>query len=193
MDCIRQIYKTYKKGWLEMKRELGPADYEIQRYLDMLDETARQYEARWGIGVLPRIVTHDMAEKWQRQCDKLNDAISDGNLNEVMGLVQGTVRGYKALEDNALAMGHKPNPPDVWDAQHPESGRKYRFCKTRNDACAATEKDTVVYSLEEVVRILEKHQMVNVVKDTFPGSTVTAIKPEPFDFGRNEPDMPPEF
>ena len=76
------------------------------------------------------------------------------------------------LQTEAHAAGYKPNAPDVWDFRHPESGRRYRIGKTLPDAKAAIAPDVVVYSLEEVARILESQQLVNVVKEQFPGAAV---------------------
>jgi len=189
---VKTIVNNHKKGWFEMY-ELQPEDFAMQKQIEQLDHVALDYEARWGIDVLPGLADADMQQKWNRQLEKLNKAIEDKRLNDVVGLIQGTIRGYKALEDHVKSRGYNPNPPDVWDVQHPESGQKYRICKNTTDARRSSEKDVVTYTLQEVARILESQQLVNVIKERFEGSEIKNIKkkePEPFDFNSPDPDMP---
>lgn len=157
-------------------------DYEIRRHIDKLDEVAISYEAKWGIGNLRKYASHDMGQKWDAQIAKLNDAITRSDLAMVADLVAGTMRGYAALERGAIEGGYSAIDPQAWECAHPESGRVYRLVKTRTEARVPAAKDTVTYSLEEVVRILEKQQLVNVVKDAFPGATVKRA----FDFKKGD-------
>ena len=158
--------------------ELTPDDFAIQKQIEMLDNVALDYEARWGVGTLPTLAAPDMQNKWQRQMEKLNDAIQSSNLSDVTALVQGTIRGYKALEDHVTALGHSPARPETWEVRHPESGRVYRICKNNIDASRATEKGVVTYTLEEIARILESHQLVNVLKaNMHDAAKITNTKP----------------
>lgn len=189
---IKNIINKHKKGWLEMY-ELKPVDFAMQKQIEQLDHVALEYEAKWGVDVLPGLADADMQKKWNRQMEKLNDAIEGGRLNDAVGLVQGTMRGYKALEDHVLSRGYKPNPPDVWDVQHPESGQIYRICKNNIDARRGSDKSVVTYTLQEVARILEAQQLVNVVKSQFENSKVTKVgnkTKDPFDFSKPDSDMP---
>jgi len=161
-----------------MSMELNPTQAEINRYLEKLDNVAREFEARWGIDRLPKLVDGELAGKWDRQIGKLNEAITSSDLKSMKGLVDGTIRAWSVLEEAALKGGHKPNPDDVWDFKHPDSGRHYRIFKTNADAYCKAEDGVVNYSLEEVARLLEKNQLVNVVKEQFPGSVVEDVKPE---------------
>lgn len=169
--------------------KLNAVQLEIKRHIDLLDETARSYEAKWGIGNLPDMVDVELREKWDRQQDKLADAIHGGKVKEVAGLVQGSIRGYKALEDNAIGNGHTPSDPDCWDFVHPESGNHYRICKNITEARAATEKEVIVYSLQEVARILEGANLMQEIKKTFPGATVGKVGRVKVDFVDGE-EMP---
>jgi hypothetical protein len=157
-------------------------DYEIKRHIDKLDQVAITYEAKWGIGNLARYAGADMAQKWRAQNEKLNAAIIASDLNQVADLVEGTIRGYAALERGAIQGGYSAIAPDAWEIQHPESGRVYRLVKTNTEARVPAAKDTVTYSLEEIVRILETKQLVNVVKESFPGAKVTRA----FDFKKGD-------
>lgn len=168
---MKNVIRKHKKEWFKMI-EANAVDVQIQQHIQKLDDITIKVETKWGVDRLPLLVSPETQNKWRTQWRKLNDAIINKNLNDLIGLVDGTIRGYSALEAEAIAAGHQHNTPDVWDYQHPESGRKYRFCKNLPDARAAVEKDVVVYSLMEVANILEGQQLVNVVKDEFPGAVV---------------------
>lgn len=155
-----------------MSLELTPEQLEINRWIERLDEVAKSFESIWGIDRLPRLVQPDLAAKWDRQINKLNEAIINGDLRSMHELGQGTIRAWTILDAAARQAGHLPNVVDVWDFQHPMSGRRYRICKNLTDARAAAEEDTVVYTLEEIANLLEANQMVNVVKENFPGAIV---------------------
>lgn len=149
--------------------------FEIRRWIDQLDQVSIDYEARWGCGRLPLLAHPDIAAKWDRQWRKLDDAIIDRNLHLVRDLVQGCIRAWAALENNALVAGHKPIAPESWEVRHPESGAVYRIVKTNYDAHAPAASGAITYSLEEIARILEASQLVNVVKNTFQGATVKSV------------------
>lgn len=172
-------------GWNSMN-ELSATDFEINRHIERLDQVTTDFEARWGCDVLPGLVSKDLTDKWHRQCERLNEAIQTKNLQNVADLTAGCIRGFKMLEDAAVAAGHAPRNPDCWDMVHPDSGRVYRFAKNINDARAAQEKGVYVYTLEEVVRILEANDMINKVKGKFPEAVVDRVVPSAFDFNAGD-------
>lgn len=135
--------------------EMDEVSYEITRWIDRLDQTGIDYEARWGCNRLPLLVDADTAAKWSRQWAKLDEAIEERNLSLVRELAEGCIRAWAFIEKKAIDAGHKPIAPDAWEIQHPDSGRVYRIVKTRNDAYAPAPQNTVTYSLEETARILE--------------------------------------
>lgn len=152
--------------------ELTPDDLEINRHIDKLDQVAIKFESKWGPDVLPRLVPSDMAAKWKAQTDKLNDAIQSRNLPMVADLVAGTIRGYSALDAAATAAGHTPDPATMLEGRHPETGNIYRIAVNDMDARKVSQPGVVVYTLTEVIRLLEGAQLVNKVKGQFPGAEV---------------------
>lgn len=174
---MRNILRKYRK---ERKHDMDMTgtEYEIKRYLDKLDQVAIEYEARWGADNLQNLVSQGLKDKWVFQVQKLNGAIQASNLSLVAELVDGTIRGYAVLEQEALYRGHKPHDnTQVMEYQHKDSGQRYRICRTLAEARVNTEKNVLVYTLDEVVNILEANQLVNVIKETFPHSQVVSAKP----------------
>ena len=157
--------------------ELTPNNLEINRHIDKLDAVAVRYESKWGADTLPKLVPEAMAAKWSAQCVKLNDAIQRGDLPMVADLVSGTIRGYEALDAAAVAAGHTSAPATYLEGRHPDSGQIYRIAINDMDARKAAEVGVVVYSLAEVVRILEGCQLINVIKNQWPGAEVKNVKP----------------
>lgn len=168
--------KMRRNNWsLQEEMTMDEITFEIRRWVDKLDQVSIDYEARWGCGRLPLLASPDMALKWDRQWRKLDDAIIGRNLHLVRDLVEGCIRAWAALESAALAAGHKPIAPESWEVRHPDSGAVYRIVKTNYDARAPAIPGVITYSLEEVARILEAQQLVNVVKGTFDGTIVKGV------------------
>jgi len=168
-----------------MSNDLNPAQLEINNWIIRLDDVARAVEARWGIDRLPGLVSPETQAKWQRHVAKLDDAITSSDLPLVRDLAQGAIRGYARLEVEAVSLGAEKNRPEVWDIRSPETGIHYRVCKTLQDARLwAFQPEAVVYTLEEIARILDKRQLTEQPSVTM--REARAEKPNPFDFGKGD-------
>ena len=160
----------------------------ILRYLTRLDQVQIEYESRWGILKLPSLCSAAMQDKWNNQKAKLQHAVNENRLHDVVALVEGSIRAYDAMEKDALSNGHKMYNADMWDVKHPESGQVYRIVKNNYDAGISLHDGALVYTLTEIARILEKHHNINAVKDSFPDATVLKIN-NTFDYTKGD-DIP---
>lgn len=147
----------------------------IQRHLTRLDQVQVEYESRWGVNRLPSLCSDDMQAKWNRQRQKLQDAVNQNLLYGVRDLVDGSIRAYAAMENDALARGNKPHDAEMWDVKHPDSGQVFRIVKSNYDAGIALKDGAMVFTLQEVARILDAHATIKDVKATFPDATVANI------------------
>lgn len=155
---------------------LNEKQIEIKRWVSRLDDFAVDMEARWGIGNLFEYASADLMEKFNRQMEKLHDAINKQDLKLVAELIEGSIRGWKALEKSALENGYKPQEHDHWDVKL-ESGFHLRISKTTNQARTMTEKGVYVWSLKEIARVLEKdYTIINQLKETMPELHVEEVK-----------------
>lgn len=174
---------------------LTPDDYLINQHIHKLDQVAVEYEAKWGVGRLEKLVSENLAQKWKLQKEKLDEAIRERNPSRVMALVDGCVRGYAALETDALKNGHALNPPEWWDVRH-ESGRIYRIVKSEPQSRLAAQgclsDGVTVYTLQEVARLLDSFDHVNKVKDTFKDAKVSKVASDrpPCDFKKGGDECP---
>lgn len=142
--------------------DMNPEQHLVMQHLQRLDEVSRKMEAKWGVDRLPKCVPEEMAAKWIRQWEKLNAAIIGGQSQEMIDLAQGCIRAWNALEGTAIASGYQPDIGASFECRMP-SGGVLRVCSSAIDARKPVPVDYVVYSMEEVARLLDPKQLVNVV------------------------------
>lgn len=160
----------------------SPADIDaISAALVGLDRDAHALERRWGVGRLVVLADDLLRERFTRQRRKLDDAIqSTAPAASVLPQVEATRRGWHALEAAALAAGHAPAPPVVWEARLAD-GSVLAVCRDAADAslAAADGRARVVVTLAEIARLYDARPEVIAVKRLFPGATVSAIRSRP--------------
>lgn len=163
--------KTKDQTWPHSD-QLSPTDQEILKWLDKLDDTARGYESKWGVGRLPIICDPALAVKFDRQVEKLRDAQDKKDLTSFRALAEGMIRAWAALEASAVERGESPCDVDYYEGET-KSGRIFRVCKNLSDARAMAEKDIAVFSMEEIGNMLDsKCEILRVVKEEFPGAEI---------------------
>lgn len=145
-------------------QEFSPEQTLVNQHLQRLDEVSRRMEAKWGVDRLQRCVSPELLEKWTRQWAKFNAAVDGFRHADTVDLAQGCVRAWEALEKGAMASGYQPDVGVALEARMP-SGAVLRVCASAIDARRPTPEGYVVYSMEEVARILDKMQLVNQPKD----------------------------
>ena len=145
------------------------------------DRVVSDYEARWGIDRLPDLVSPELRDRFETQCDLLNKAIWQGDAGEVARLVPISCRAYAALEKTARENGHAELTGEAWEAPFPHGGV---LCVTRNiheAAKVARERpEAVVWSVEEVANVIGSYETANAVtraKMAFPGAVVESVAP----------------
>jgi len=191
---MRNIIKENKTPW-PATDNLTPDQYACNQWIDKLDTAFCEVESRWGIGRLERLVSYDMAQKWKAQMEKLNKAISENDIFTLPDLVNGTIRGFVALEADAVVQGHKPHDaPLAWTVGLP-SGKTLAIVRHPKDASLVNDLkrdhgDVVVWTLDEIANIIEnEYTLVNM-----PSVKNKTVKPEDkaFDFGKGDM-LPDEF
>lgn len=145
------------------------------------DRVVTEYERRWGIDRLPDLVSPELRERFETQCDLLNKAIWQGNAGEVARLVPISCRAYAALEKVARENGHAELTGEAWEAPFPHGGV---LCITRtiDEAVkvARERPEAVVWSVCEVANVIGSYETAKVVtraKMAFPGAVVESVTP----------------
>ena len=147
-------------------------------YIERLDEVARQHaERRWGIGRLPRLVDPGLRLRFDRQREKLNQAVAADNPGIIKIQAEGMARAWQALDKAATAAGALPLKPEIWECRLPASGRIVAIVRTEAEARHVA-PDRECWSLAEIALLIERlGDGVRQVKATFPGAAVIGLRP----------------
>lgn len=165
-----------------LQNGINDTQREIIRWLNRLDEFVIAKEAEWGIGNLQKWCSVTTADKMARQDKKLASAIERQDIRAVQDLVNGTMRGYEVMEEEAAQNGHKPIAPEYMEVKL-ESGFHLRIAKTSTEARGCTESGVYVWSLKEVARVIESdYTLVNRLKEVIPEAEVKDISKNEFDW-----------
>jgi hypothetical protein len=167
-----------------------------------MDEIAARYEREWGVDRLPRLVSEATAQRFQAAMDLLRaDFPPAGRSWE--DVRASIARGWAALATEATQRGHAPLPPAIHEIPLEGCpGAVAAICRDDEHAQAvilrakAEGRTVSTWTLAEVVRVIQANELVNVIKDRFPGATVQqrrrAAGPMPADeipFGHDAEEM----
>ena len=144
-----------------------------QSAIDGADAVANEMERHWGADRLRLLVSQELREKFDRQRFKLNAAIWHGDLQELTTQARRMEAAWRALHAAAEALGALPLAPEVWELAL-DDGTVVALVHTSAEAKAvvASGRKVVVYTLEELGRMLQNYHAVTEVKIAFPGATV---------------------
>lgn len=177
-----------------MADNLDPVTYELNRLVSQLDDLALGYEAKWGIGQLEAWAYADdpvLAEKFQRQLDKLADALAEKNLAATQDLAMGFTRAYKALEASAEARGRVPSDPVVFFYRC--GSMAYKITRTISQAKSMAKGDNcVVMSCEELVNFYHKNAEDVYSRRDGTRPVISVVDSQGFDWSKGDA-LPPEF
>lgn len=148
--------------------------------IEALDDAARHMEAKWGVDRLPKLVPVDLAERFYRQVDKLNDAISDectgGSIANVEYEAGRMFNAWMALDRAAEAAGRSPTTGQCMVARMAD-GRSLVICDDLEGAHVWRQQNpdqpAALWTMQEVVKVLEGFDLVNRTKHLFEGAVVT--------------------
>jgi hypothetical protein len=146
-------------------------------YLDEADQTAADMEAKWGADRLRRLVDPDLREKFDRQRYLLNQAIWHGELEAVRREAMRMVKAWYALDAAATAGGKQALDPKVWEIAL-EDGTVAAIVPDNDHAYAvlADGRQVVVYTIEEIARLLSQYPEIAKIKLAVAGATVTQVR-----------------
>ena len=160
-----------------------PAMRRMQDALHRYDDVVSEVEGRWGVDRLVWLVGGNLRDRFEQQMDRLNAAIDKCDPS-IEHEVEVTLRGVAALEAAAIAAGAKPLSGDYIEGRMSD-GRVIAITATGYEAgkVKRDNRDMVVYSVDEVGRIIEglnkEAPVVDAIKNAFAGAEVVSVKPVP--------------
>jgi hypothetical protein len=147
------------------------------------DNACREMERKWGVDVLPDLVSTESAEKWGRAMAGLNSAIDSEDPDKTKFWCEVCIRGLNAMDAEAVALGRQVSDPDIWEYEL--DGTVFGIIADRREWPAAYAKrpGIAIYTLREVAVALQAHKngLVNAAKLAFPGAEIKAIRRKPED------------
>lgn len=155
----------------------GPDEITCDMLCAPFDNAIREMDIKWGIDQLPALAGTEMAEKWAKALNGLNQAISENDPAKVKAWVEVCLRGIKAMDDEATKNNAKRAPMDVWEIEH--EGTLYGICRDINSwqAIQKERPELKLVSLREVaISLAALGKTVIAVKDAFPGAEIVAVR-----------------
>jgi hypothetical protein len=153
--------------WVEQSQAVTDA-------LKPLDRVAVEFEAKWGVERLPRLVAPDMAAKFGSARDKLNEAIRENDGEAVAKRAAVMIRGWQALDKAATEAGCEALPLRTVGVKH--EGRFYVVAWDRADvhraAALSDAPENVVTAHELLIAYEALRAKIDGVKQAFPGAEV---------------------
>jgi len=154
-----------------------------QLAIEALDEVARGMEVKWGVGRLDRLVAAfdpELAAKYWRQWELLNAACETGYLEEQETQASRMRNAWMALDRAAEAAGAEPIKPKRLEARLPD-GRLLVVVDGPEGAWTVAHEDraAVVWSMEEIARVLWNFELVNDAKAKWTGCHVENARVDP--------------
>lgn len=147
-----------------------------------LDEIAARHEREWGVDRLPRLVSPETAQRWEKAAALLADDFPPAGTS--WDAVRASIaRGWAALAQEARQRGHEPLPPACHEIPlEGLPGAVAAICLDDTHAQAvilrakAENRTVSVWTLAEVVRVIQGSEVVNQVKHLWPGAEVQKVR-----------------
>lgn len=142
------------------------------------DKAVREMDRKWGVDVLPELVSVESAEKWGKAMAGLNGAIDAQDPDKVKFWVEVCLRGLAAMDAEAVSLGRPVSDPMIWEYEYEgttfgiiEDGREW-------PAAYAKRPGIAIHTMREVAIALHAHRngLVDAVKLSFPGAEVKAVR-----------------
>ena len=153
--------------------------------LDGVEQLAIDMANKWGVGRLRLLVNDELRERFDRQRYKLAAAIQGGDLASVKEEAARMARAWHTLDCTAMDAGAQPLAPDIWEATL-DDGTVLAIVREPWDAGTLRPegRKVVVYTLDEVAKILSGYADFTRIKIQWPGAEVTVVRhhvPDPLD------------
>jgi hypothetical protein len=133
-------------------------------------------EAKWGVGRLRLLVSPELREKFDRQGYLLNQAIWHGDVEAVRREAARMTLAWQKLDHHAHQAGASVLSPEVWEVAL-EDGTVAAIVRDGMYAKAVPPgRNTAVYTLEEIGRLLSHYPQIAQAKAVWPGATVEAVR-----------------
>lgn len=151
--------------------------------IEALDEVAREQELKWGVNRLPALVAGfdpELAGKFWSQWEKLNAACETGAIDEQERQATRMRAAWMRLDREAEAAGCKPLEARWLEGMLPNGWVLVVAADAASaHRMASDNRQAVVWSMDEIARVLWQFEMVNDAKTVWPGAKVENARVDP--------------
>lgn len=190
--------KTEKPDGL-LSPDVTAAQSKVHFVCAPFDRANSEADAKWGIDRLPSLVGPDMAAKYGYSVGKLNEAVNavDADLAEQWAGV--CIRGLNAMDAEATKRGHKPARGEFIEVEVPgNDGKPFRIGILKDagqrEAAKAIRPDLMFITPREAALAYQTRLTtppLAAVKERFPNSEITAVRPNPpVDYANGGDEIP---
>ena len=174
----KRMKKSDRMLHAKMSADEQKCDYAIAPF----DRLAIEMDRKWGIDMLPELVSTSMADRYGSALAKLNDAIDENDPEAVQGRAEVCMRGVAAMDAEATSSGAVRASTDVWEVDGNEC--VYAVLRDGRSWQAVDRDDVTVVTLREVAVALDflaaskAGDFRDVVKENFGnGAEMMGITP----------------
>jgi len=145
-------------------------------FLDEADKVEIEMTRKWGPGRLRLLVTPELREKFDRQRYLKSQAIWEGELEDVRREAARMVTAWNVLDRHATSINAQPVHPTVWETRLP-CGKVAAIVKEPEAVrhVVAEGRHTLIYTLDEIGRLIEGFPELCAIKETIPGAIVEEL------------------
>lgn len=167
----RLIYPSMSQQEIQCDYALGP-----------FDRMAHDMDKKWGVDVLPELVSPETAAKYGSAMAKLNSAIESQDPAMVAARAAVCMRGMQAMDAEATAAGKKPASDDVWILAFNgkqvgllKDGRAWQRVRAEYPKLQLITQNDVILALE-AMEASELGKMKAIIEGDFPQAEVVGFK-----------------
>jgi len=172
-----RVTKSKVPFWIaDQHRFTDEPSLAVQSAVEGYDRHIWETERIWGVDRLPSLVSNDTRQRWWTGVAMLDSSIRDNNAVMVSAIVDNLIIGLQKMVAEAEAAGYGPLEPDIWEA--PLSDGRV-LCLVRSfpsSSYRADGRDVVLWTLEDVARMIDKQESINRIKEMFPGAEITDVR-----------------
>lgn len=174
----RLIHSSLSQQEIQCDYALGP-----------FDRIAHDMDKKWGVDVLPELVSPETAAKYGSAMAKLNAAIESQDSAMVAARAAVCMRGMQAMDAEATAAGKKPASDDVWILAFNgkqvgllKDGRAWQRVQAEYPKLQLITQNDVILALE-AMEASALGKMKAIIEGDFPQAEVVGFK-----FNKEEPE-----
>jgi len=158
--------------WHDKYRQTDEPSQAVQCALQDYHRDLWEVERIWGVDRLPALVGVGTRKKWWAAVSALYEALRANDEYRVLELVQNLQKGLTMLVEEAEAAGYGPLDLDIWEAPMSD-GKILQIVRTfPADTYQPRDTEILIWTLEDVVKLIEAQTVINHVKKQFPGATI---------------------